>query len=65
MTLKNDKGVYSGYAVSVASSIVTDDLDLLLGNPMVVQEGQLVPMPDIESVLIRREDILSIVVHQP
>lgn len=64
VTLKGDLGTYSGYALSVASSVDTDDLDLLIGQPVLVEGGSLVPIPGVESLLVRREDIGRIIVHE-
>jgi hypothetical protein len=65
VTLKNGVGTYLGYAGAAASSVVTDDLDLLLLKPALVQDSQAVDLPGVESILVRREDIALIVVHAP
>lgn len=55
----------SGWPLYVARSVDTDDLDLLLGAPKLIREGQSIDLPGVESILVRREQIMSIAVFQP
>lgn len=65
ITLKDGCGTYLGYASSVASSVETDDLDILLASPETVEDGVATPIAGVESVLMRRADIARILVHAP
>jgi hypothetical protein len=57
LLLKTEDGMYSGWAQSVADPVETDDLDLLLGDPEALVDGVYQPIPGVEALLVRREDI--------
>ena len=56
---------FSGWPLYVARSVDTDDLDLLLGSPKLIRDGQSIALPEVESILIRRAQIMSIAVFKP
>jgi len=63
--ITKEHGTFLGQASSAATSVESDDLDVLLTQPTIVNADRTeVALPGVESVLIRREDIAVIYVYK-
>jgi hypothetical protein len=59
-----DKRTVAGYVRLAASSVDADEhLDLYIGRPRLVVNGQYVELPDAEGMLVRAEQISSVLVY--
>jgi hypothetical protein len=55
-------GVISGRTLYAAKSVDTDDLDLYVVEPKLVQDDKFVDLPGVEGLLIQRSEIASLAV---
>jgi hypothetical protein len=63
--ITKEHGTFLGQVTSAATSIESDDLDLLLTKPAIVEGSGSRDLTGVESVLIRREDVAALYIFAP